>query len=183
MYKSTDNQKVFFTADLHVGSKNIIGYCNRPYTSVEEMDEALITNWNSTVRTKDIIFILGDVIWGTQNYSTVMSKLNGQKHLILGNHDNKQVYKKLMIDGVIQSMNQVKGITIDNNYIWMSHYCHRTWNGSHRGSFHLFGHSHSTLKTTNRSMDVGVDNCNYKPISYDEVYELLKDRTNKEITP
>lgn len=169
-------QKVFFTADLHVGSKNIIGYCNRPFSSVEEMDKALIDNWNNTVSNKDIIYILGDVIWGTNNYKSVLSKLNGQKHLILGNHDTKQVYRKLQIDGIIQSINQHKTITIENQKIFLSHYAHRTWNHSFYGGWMLFGHSHNTMPDYGLSTDVGVDKWNYKPVSFDELKEYFKDR-------
>ena len=140
MAYNSNEHNIFFTADTHFYSKNIIKHCNRPFSSVEEMDEILIQNWNNKVSNSDHIYILGDLIWGTENYRTYISRLNGQKHLILGNHDTQQVYKKLLIDGLIQEIKQVKGITIDSNYIWLSHYCHRTWNASFHNSFHLFGH-------------------------------------------
>jgi calcineurin-like phosphoesterase family protein len=158
---------IFFSADLHFFSKNIIKYCNRPFSSVEEMDEALISNYNSKVTNKDTIYLLGDLIWGHLNYAKYLSRLNGQKHLILGNHDNKQCYKKMQIDGLIQSMSQQKGITIDNKYIWMCHYPMRSWNRSFHGSYHLYGHCHNTIEDYGLSTDVGVDKWNYSPVSFD----------------
>ena len=53
-----------------------------------------------------------------------------KKFIILGNHDTEQSYKKLLIDHVISGLYKVKSLTIDNNYIWMSHYPHRSWNMS-----------------------------------------------------
>ena len=56
---------VFFTADQHFGHKSIIEYCNRPFSDVEEMNEALIENWNKTVDNNDKIFVLGDFALGS----------------------------------------------------------------------------------------------------------------------
>lgn len=166
----------FFTADLHVGSKNIIGYCNRPYSSVEEMDEALIDNYNSVVSNKDTVYLLGDLVWGHQNYRAVLSRLNGQKHLILGNHDNEQCYKKLAIDHVIGSIRLMRGITIEGQYIWMGHYPMRSWNRSFHGSWMCYGHIHNTLPDYGLSTDVGVDKWNYFPVSYEQLKDYFKGR-------
>lgn len=180
MYNS-EIQNVFFTSDLHYGSKNIISYCNRPFSVVEEMNEALITNYNSKVtKSSDIVYLLGDLIWGHGNYENVLNKLNGQKHLILGNHDNEQCYRKCLKNGLLQSISHVKTINVDNQHIFMSHYPHRSWNMQFYGSYMLHGHSHFTLPEYGKSMDVGVDNplCNYGPISFTEVKNYFGDREN-----
>ena len=86
---------VFFTADQHFGHKNIIEYCNRPFSDVEEMNEALIENWNKTVDNNDKIFVLGDFALGSsENIIKWGRALKGNKMLILGNHDraSKSVY-------------------------------------------------------------------------------------------
>ena len=171
---------LWFSADWHYLSKNIISHCNRPFNSMEEMDEILVSNFNSKVAKGDMVYLLGDMCWGHNNYENFFKRLNGQKIIILGNHDNEQCYRKLLINHTIAGLYHVKNITIDNNYVWLSHYCHRVWNRSFHESFHLFGHSHSTLKTNNRSMDVGVDNCNFFPISWEEIYEQLKTKSNRE---
>lgn len=75
----------YFTSDTHFSHTNIIKYCNRPFKSVEEMDEVLIANWNSVVKKTDQVFHLGDFGY---NYK-IAQRLNGHKHLIWGNHDRK----------------------------------------------------------------------------------------------
>lgn len=82
---------IFFTSDLHFGHKNIIKFCNRPWETTEEMDEALIANWNSVVGEKDIVFDLGDFAFATNGrWKELIQRLNGKHYLILGNH---KIYK------------------------------------------------------------------------------------------
>ena len=81
--------KVYVIADTHFGHANIIRYCNRPFTSTEEMDKVIIQNWNKVVSNKDIVIHLGDVGMGGKDYiKNIISQLNGKKILIKGNHDN-----------------------------------------------------------------------------------------------
>ena len=81
--------KFFIISDTHFGHKNIITYCNRPFVSVEEMDEAMIKNWNETVSNDDTVLHLGDFGFGSKEYiGSIIKRLNGRKILIKGNHDN-----------------------------------------------------------------------------------------------
>lgn len=78
---------IFFTSDTHFGHTNILQFCNRPFHSVQEMNEALINNWNNVVRPEDTVYHLGDFAFGgSQLWNDVLSKLNGHIYLILGNH-------------------------------------------------------------------------------------------------
>ena len=79
----------WFTSDTHFGHKNILEYEKdaRPFSSVEEMNERLIDNWNSVVGSSDIIYHLGDFCFGKNNLD-IAKRLNGKKRLVLGNHDN-----------------------------------------------------------------------------------------------
>lgn len=80
---------VWLIGDTHFFHKNIINYENRPFKSVEEMNEALITNWNNKVSKDDKVFVLGDFALCTKNKMfDIVSRLNGYKVLIMGNHDN-----------------------------------------------------------------------------------------------
>ena len=92
------SQKVFVISDTHFGHENIIRYCGRPFASVEEMDEAMIKNWNETVSNNDIVLHLGDFGLGKKEYiASIIPRLHGKKILILGNHDNwsEQSYRDM----------------------------------------------------------------------------------------
>lgn len=85
---NSSEQGIFFTSDLHFGHKNIIKFCNRPWDTTEEMDEALIANWNSVVGDNDIVFDLGDFAFATnRRWKDILERLNGRHYLILGNHE------------------------------------------------------------------------------------------------
>ena len=176
--------KVFFTSDCHFYHNNIIKYCDRPYKDFREMNESLIKNWNETVERTDRIFILGDFIWGNKGqWIDILEQLNGIKYLVLGNHD---IINEIPIE-YFKSINNVMNIDIINHpeiksqKIVLSHYPMIVWNGSHRGSWQLFGHIHSipgipteiTKKLLSTQYDVGVDNNNYRPISFQEVCEKI----------
>ncbi|MCB0512609.1 MAG: metallophosphoesterase, partial [Bacteroidetes bacterium] len=81
----------WFTSDTHFFHENIIKYCNRPFSSAEEMNEVLIDNWNSVVKPGDIVYHLGDVTMGQKShgqFSSLWTRLNGRKRLVVGNHDD-----------------------------------------------------------------------------------------------
>lgn len=81
--------RVFVIADTHFGHENIIRYCNRPFMSVEQMDNVLVKNWNETVTNNDVVIHLGDVGLGNKQYiQRIIESLNGNKILVMGNHDN-----------------------------------------------------------------------------------------------
>ena len=83
---------IYFTADMHFNHKNIIRHCNRPFESVEEMNEVIIARFNAKVKQKDSLYILGDAVWGSADSANkIMKRLNGKKFLIRGNHDYRWV--------------------------------------------------------------------------------------------
>lgn len=162
---------IWFIADTHFGHFNIIKFCNRPFSSVKEMSETIITNWNSRVKPSDVIYILGDFAMKIpiQVIRIILSTLNGQKYFILGDHD-KQIWK---CTDLLEEITPMKKISIDNNSITLCHYCMRVWPKSHYNSYMFYGHSHGRLKPIGKSYDVGVDNNNFTPISYDELKDIM----------
>lgn len=82
--------KSFYISDLHFSHFNAISFDNRPWQTVEEMNEAIVNIWNSRVTDDDDVWILGDISW-TNPYNTrvLMARLKGKKHWIIGNHDHK----------------------------------------------------------------------------------------------
>ncbi len=165
--------KYFYTSDSHFGHKNILKYCNRPFSNVTEMDEALISNWNKVVRKDDIIYHLGDVAFCCDiDYAlSIMKKLNGIKHLIVGNHDQLALQMNDIRPGTWASINQLSELIIINQKFVLCHYPMRSWNGSNKNSIHLFGHVHGNMPSYGKSFDVGVDCWNYTPVSFNQVIE------------
>jgi calcineurin-like phosphoesterase family protein len=169
---------IFFTADLHINHANIIKYCNRPFSSTNEMDEILIKNWNSKVQPTDTIYVLGDFGFAKNEYlEKVLQRLNGKKHLVFGNHD-KAIRKSKILQGYFQSCSELKEIYVGDQKITLCHYPMLVWNESHRNSFMLHGHCHGTLPIdlAKKRMDVGVDPNGYSPLSFDEVKEVMDKR-------
>ena len=84
-----DIPTIFFTSDLHFGHEGIIRMCNRPFQTLEEMDETLIKNWNSLAKPKDKVYVLGDffMYYKKPKLREILNRLNGTKILIKGNHD------------------------------------------------------------------------------------------------
>lgn len=162
----------FLTADLHFDHSNIIKFCDRPFLDVEEMNEKLISNYNSVVRPQDEAWILGDFgMLSSENAKKIFSKLNGKKNLILGNHDRDSrgnVLKHLRHLPWDRPPSDYAEIKQNGHRIILTHYAGLTWSASHHGALQAFGHSHGQLNPLPGSIDVGVDNQNYYPISVDE---------------
>lgn len=170
----------FFSSDLHVGHRNVIKHCNRPFSTVEEMDEYIIVNWNKKIAPEDTVYILGDLSMHKHEHARkIISQLNGQLHLIRGNHD-KGVENR--IRDLFVSVSDYKEVKVPDKdghggkqKIILSHYAFRVWNSQFRGSWHLYGHSHGSLpQRYNYSMDVGIDtHPQYVPYSYQEIKDLF----------
>lgn len=192
--KEIDKDKIFFTSDPHFYHTNIIKYCERPFDIVEDMNNELLEKWNDTIGEDDTIFMLGDFSMkaNAKQIAGIIGKLKGRKHLILGNHD-RSILTNGFIGSQWKSINDITKITVvddevDGGYqpIIMCHYPMITWDGSHRGSWQLFGHVHGGLsnkgiiKHSPNQLDVGVDCHDFYPISYEEVKILItKQNLNK----
>ena len=159
---------IFFTADTHLGHKNIITSTNRPFKSVTAMDSAIIKRWNERVTPRDLVYHLGDFAF--DDHDPYLELLNGQKHLILGNHDYSDRVNKATL---WQGIRELKELKVGETKIVLCHYALRTWNGSHRGALQLYGHSHGGLAGDSQSLDVGVDCWDFRPVTLDEIKERL----------
>lgn len=158
----------FFTSDEHYYHKNAIRYSNRPFSSVEEMNETLISNFNSKVGKDDHTTHAGDftLIKDKKKVYEIINRLNGTHTFLLGSHDYwaPRNYKRMF---------ETK---LNGHFIVVCHYCMRVWARSHYNSWHLYGHSHGRLEPIGKSWDIGVDNNNFYPLSFDEICEIMKHR-------
>lgn len=161
----------FLTADTHFGHASIIRSCDRPYSSAEEMDDALIANWNAVVHDRDVVWHLGDFAYGDEaRVAKLFHALKGVKRLVLGNHDldNKGRVLKTLVRLPWDHVAHAAEIKHDGQRISLSHYAGLTWSAEHHGAYQAFGHSHGKLLGLPGSVDVGVDAQDYRPISVDE---------------
>jgi len=107
---------VYFSSDNHYFHANIIKYCSRPFRDVDEMNAAMVDNWNSVVKDEDVVFHLGDVSAGLRDrvddFKALIGSLRGKKVLIRGNHDHqtdewyveagfRSVHESLVLGGVL----------------------------------------------------------------------------------
>lgn len=175
-----EETEIFFTSDLHLGHTNIIHHCKRPFSSTEEMDETLIQNWNKVVGPDDIAYILGDfALAHPRRIESYLGRLVGEKHLIRGSHDRKLQQNILARFASIHDLLTIRVPDPDapgkQRFIVLCHYAMRTWDHSHHGSWHLYGHSHGNLPENpySLSFDIGVDCWNYRPVSYAQVKEKM----------
>lgn len=169
----------FFTSDTHFFHKNIIEFCNRPYGSVEHMNEELITNWNSIVKKSDHLWFLGDFSFGkVPETESVLKRLNGIKHLITGNHDRKGRCEKLKWSKYFVEQHDYLRTSINGQKVVLCHFPFHSWE---RGYINLHGHSHGTYQSKYMQHDVGVDVNNYVPISLEDAIERAVNKPLKEL--
>lgn len=162
----------YLTADTHFGHATALKGCNRPYASTDEMDAALVDAWNKAVHPRDTVWHLGDFALGVDDrrVAEIWHSLNGQKKLVIGNHDVNKKGELLNSLGRLPwaEVTHQAEITHDGQRIQLSHYAGLTWNAEHHGAYQAFGHSHGRLLGMPGSVDVGVDAQNYAPISVEE---------------
>ena len=159
----------WFTADEHLGHENIIKYCNRPFSTVEEMDATIIDNYNQVVLKDDIVVHAGDFCW-LNNFKDVykiyVQKLNGTQIFLRGSHDHWLPY----------SSKYIWTKRIEGQLVVVCHYAMLRWPGSHYNSWQLFGHSHGRLVAEGKQYDIGVDNNNFYPVSFDQLVNIMKEK-------
>jgi calcineurin-like phosphoesterase family protein len=200
----------FFTSDTHFGHANIIKYCDRPFKhadgspNVPHMNEALIENWNSVVHDGDVVYHLGDVALGpSDQWDRVLSRLNGYKILVIGNHDR-------LFDGAYDAKHIAKWTpayegwfdeiydhsVIDltqaddkSGYVNLSHFPYEADHMDKRryldhrlpdeGRTLIHGHTHenkiiSYSEAGTLQIHVGQDAWDFTPVSEDQIIALLE---------
>lgn len=187
---------IFFTADHHFDHANVIFHCDRPWLDrdndlnekgmwkdketsrkrVNEMNEALIEIWNSTVGPKDLVYHLGDFAW--RNHMHFFHALNGRKILFVGNHD------KMSREALAQwtEVHYWKHILIEKQQVFCSHFQVVSWPGVHRGVWHAYAHSHGRSKEHEDrfATDVGVDVWSYQPIPWEALKLKMSEKISRQ---
>lgn len=196
-------QKIWFTSDTHFGHKNVLKHCPgrlkafgipEDVTDEEKVrlhDEYLIQLWNGTIGRKDIVYIIGDFsFYNVEKTRKILSRLNGSKFLIIGNHDKSSV----KLGNYFQQITHIKEIDFKKkNFDFLEedfgvvccHYPMVTWNRKHYGTANVHGHCHGRLDCFNNDnsdlrVDVGIDGClsNFGIVSLESLYYFFKSKTD-----
>jgi calcineurin-like phosphoesterase family protein len=162
----------WYTADTHFGHENVIPFCDRPFHHAGHMDAVLIGNLWNRVGSEDDLWVLGDFAFGPKAEDTgYLQALFGQlpgarKHLIIGNHDLEPT---LALDW--DSISQIAEVRdgSNNQAHTLCHYPMITWNHARRGALHLFGHVHNNWQGSRNAVNVGVDQWDFSPVSFEQI--------------
>ena len=155
-------RNIWVISDTHFGHANIIEYCDRPFSSVDEMNHVLVENWNKVVQDEDIVYHLGDVYF--KNHS-MLSALKGRKRLILGNHDNgldqnlRNVFQKIMVWRMFPEFGLLlTHVPVHQNSL------------SEKCPVNVHGHIHNNERDYGKQYkNVSVEVINYTPINIEEL--------------
>lgn len=171
----------YFTADTHFGHPHVLDFCKRPFETIEQHDQHLIDMLNIHVGRKDRLIIAGDFCHkDPQKYRM---RINVKEIiLVYGNHDKRswgQIFSRAV---------ETLEVKTSAHPIWVSHYPHAYWPGSHKGHGHVYGHVHdyreiklNALFPGRRAMDVGVDTAKrrlgeYRPFRMDALVSIFNSR-------
>lgn len=171
---------IYFTSDNHFGHANIIKYCNRPFASVEEMNETMIERWNATVTDDDLVYHLGDFAFGKPEFiADILRRLKGKIVIMKGNHDRKMA--------PLRERCEVKNflvVQLDGFQLLLKHkpnYYIEHWHGA---QYYLCGHVHDSWtqivnQKTNRAIyNVGVDVRDFTPVTLSQILNVAWEDTN-----
>ena len=184
---------VFFSSDHHFYHSNIIKYCSRPFGSIEDMNAEMVKRWNDLVKPKDTVYYLGDFALAYQAVIHFTPLLNGEKILIMGNHDlchpynkkktdtGKRIYRecgfKLLLEETI--------IEVNNKNVRLNHFPYASIDDDKYGKKYskyrpiddgkwlLCGHVHEKWKIKNKMINVGVDVWDFKPVPLSTIEKII----------
>jgi calcineurin-like phosphoesterase family protein len=185
---------VWFTSDNHFGHYNIIKYCDRPFASVWEMNQAMIERWNSVVSDEDEVYHLGDFLMNPK-YLVIAEKLKGKKTLVSGNHDFcwKEVRDgksgpkcQRVLEAGFQTIVRELLMPMADQLVLLSHYPYRNPNATeetekyhqyrpeNQGQWLLHGHIHTLYKRVKKQINVGVDVWDFTPVHISVIESIIR---------
>ncbi len=171
-------KNIFVSSDHHFGHKNILKFQEhtRPFSSIEEHDEALIERHNELVKKEDDVYFLGDFAFRKPpEILHILKRLNGRKHFIFGNHDHNMTKHPNLIVHEFEWMRNYYDLKVGKQHIVLFHFPIFSWDRMHHGALHFYGHTHSSIPTMmeGRGKDVGVDSNDCYPWNVDELIDMM----------
>jgi calcineurin-like phosphoesterase family protein len=190
-----EQDMIYFTSDQHFGHTNVIPYCGRPFKDLDHMHETLIRRHNAVVGPEDTVYHLGDFSLNFKWVEKILPRLNGYKHLIVGNHDachtvhcatlaklyrKREQYQKAGFDSVNENIYLELGPDLSA----LLH--HMPYRGDHTGveryqeyrpadygGWLIHGHVHGLWRVKDRMINVGVDVWDYAPVPITSIQEII----------
>ena len=167
----------YFIADPHFGHRNVLKLCDRPFATIEEMNETIIQNWNSRVKGSDTVCILGDLFFVCKEPEPILKRLLGKKRLIVGNHDSSWM-SKCDYEKYFVSIDDFLQISDGKHSLTLCHYPMLSWKHQSR-SFMIHGHIHANtdmdfwpcIKARDNLLNADVDLNGFMPVTFDELLE------------
>jgi len=189
---------IWFISDEHYWHKRVIRLCTRPFDSLDEMHRILIRNHNIRVKPEDTVIHVGDFSWGsTTKTKSILDQLNGTHILIMGNHD-KGSHITAMNAGFVWACTEMQ-MHLEGEKIIIKHYPYKPhWlfrmknfliyhynlryldrRPKNEGGWLIHGHTHSSQKLKEKSIHVGVDAWNFKPVSLNQIIRIIRKKTTE----
>jgi calcineurin-like phosphoesterase family protein len=180
--------KIFITSDTHFGHDREFLWGPRGFASIQEHDEEVIRRWNAVVGPDDIVYHLGDVMLGDNEYGlSCLRRLNGTIKIIRGNHDTDSRWKLYQTLPNVECLGWAEVIKYKKYQFYLSHHPTMTSNLDKAPYLkmhliNLFGHTHQQKTFYNDipfMFHVGLDSNDNKPILLDDAIELMRQETLK----
>ena len=174
---------IYYISDLHLGDERILKLCSRPFSSTDELFEALVERWNAKVTDSDDVYVLGDIANGSSTLvKEFFSRVKGRKHLIIGNHDEEYVNDYSLTE-VFDSISGLKYITDSGRKVLLCHYPIMDWFSGDETIYLVYGHIHNKNGENSGQMyrfmqayynylpayNASADVTNFEPVTLDEL--------------
>lgn len=183
---------IYYISDIHFSDQRVFDKCNKPFEDLDDYKNEIIKRWNNKVSQNDTVYVLGDISDGVdKNSITIFNKLNGTKHLIVGNHD-EPILEEIVESRAFESVQFIKLIDDGNRKVCLCHYPLMDWMEFSRDGYHVYGHVHNKTNLNNhayveikkyyknkRAFNASVDVTNYEPVTLDEMISLKEVNVNE----
>jgi len=166
----------WFTSDTHFSDENALKYRYRPFNSVREMNEEMVKNWNMMIEPEDTVYFLGDFAVTDEALEMYAPRLNGEIHMVMGNHDHNRSKKRLM--SLFKTV-AADPFLLDTYYnidsyilrhLWLCHYPLQR----HPIHMSICGHVHSLWQVAINMVNVSTDAWSFRPVSLHQICECWK---------
>ena len=165
----------YYIADAHFGHENILSICDRPFRSIAQMNEAMIEAWNSRVTGNDTVYILGDLFYRCADPESILRRLKGRKHLIVGNHDGSWM-DRVNLEAHFVSVENMAVITDGQRALTLCHYPMLAWKHQKK-TWMIYGHIHDNTRDDffplivrrEHMLNAGADINGFMPVTFEEL--------------